>query len=700
MFHNKIPQQNSTTKLLVISLLLVVSCEQIDDHAPNNTDLVMQKSITIEDDYEGYRQIVLGNARVNAYEIGYMRETIDFLNDEVTNSPTSDLTIEPTHYYIKIAPAGELDLQFLDELDKSDDIDAPVLHEYPLDLEIQEEGDYYRDITDEEDRWNYPVYTVIPVDYQFASSLDYDILAELYEPTDEQYFLEIVSMFRAGWYDDLSAEFDEEITTTDLDDLIYFLNHPEEVDEVEEEEVQQKFFRRLRRWVRRAFTRPAGYTPQGTINIENTNNNPATLQPFMNAKISIGRNFFWKYTYTNAEGQFVAPKSYRGKVRIRSKFRSNAATIRKAFNEVLGIGISDHLMTMTRSGNNRTKNVFYDSRRHFWVKATAHNGIALYNNFCLENGISETVRDANVWAFSNGNNASAPMLYTYPQLATISMFANIGQADVWNNLASFGVGGAIIVIVPVWLRPDLIFRGLEDKPVAAGNDRSSTIRIHQVVFHESGHFSHAKKVNALYWARNFAATVSNSVTTTISQGDSDPYRDGSQPSFQAADRMSIVEGWGNFTEYKVTSAVYGGAYFGLDFIIDLGFNSVDNRMENFDMFQRPMSAVRTDEEGWFLHGLMWDLLDNRNEIPTGFEEEVFSEYWNGDRSGNPINFITDNCTLTVNGTIDVFNLAPVFNSLNANVENGCGFYWSLRAQNPNAVPALNELFNSYGINCL
>lgn len=127
----------------------------------------------------------------------------------------------PTHYYIQINPQGEPDLQFLDELDKSDAVDAPVLHEYPLNYSIEQEGDYYRVVTDEEDRWNHPVYTVIPVNYQFASNLDYEILAELYEPTNDQYFLEIVSMFRAGWYDDLSAEFDEEITAVDLDDLIY-----------------------------------------------------------------------------------------------------------------------------------------------------------------------------------------------------------------------------------------------------------------------------------------------------------------------------------------------------------------------------------------------------------------------------------------------------------------------------------------------
>jgi hypothetical protein len=151
----------------------------------------------------------------------------------------------------------------------------------------------------------------------------------------------------------------------------------------------------------------------------------------MRAKISIGRNFFWTNTYTDINGAFRASKDYRGMVLVRSKFRSAAATIRKSWNEVIGVGVSDLVMTVTRGSNDRTRTILYDSRRHFWIKATSHNGIALYNDYCLRNGISETVRNANVWAWSYGNNASAPMLYTYSQLALITQLANIGQANVW-----------------------------------------------------------------------------------------------------------------------------------------------------------------------------------------------------------------------------------------------------------------------------
>jgi len=75
--------------------------------------------------------MILGESLNNLYEIDFMRATINYLNQKVADSPVWDLTSVPTHYYIKITAVNDQDLQFLDDLDKSDDIDAPVLPEYP-----------------------------------------------------------------------------------------------------------------------------------------------------------------------------------------------------------------------------------------------------------------------------------------------------------------------------------------------------------------------------------------------------------------------------------------------------------------------------------------------------------------------------------------------------------------------------------------
>jgi hypothetical protein len=54
-----------------------------------------------------------------------------------------------------------------------------VLPEYPLDREIIQEGDYYREASSEDIRFNHAVFTVIPVNYQFSNPLYYEILAEI-----------------------------------------------------------------------------------------------------------------------------------------------------------------------------------------------------------------------------------------------------------------------------------------------------------------------------------------------------------------------------------------------------------------------------------------------------------------------------------------------------------------------------------------
>lgn len=118
-------------------------------------------------------------------------------------------------------------------------------------------------------------------------------------------------------------------------------------------------------------------------------------------------------------------------------------------------------------------------------------------------------------------------------------------------------------------------------------------------------------------------------------------------------------------------------------------------MEKFDMFQRPMSANRSDTRSWFLNGLMWDLLDNRNEIPSSIST-VFSELRSGDDL-NRENFIIDNCDISNAG--NVFNLAPVFDALDGDIENGCELYERLKSQHPSDIMALHELFSFYGINC-
>jgi len=448
-----------------------------------------------DDKPDFHKKIILGKRLNNPYSVSNMQSAFNYYNQNIDNSPFVDKVVKATHYYIKILPTTEEHLIALDELDNSDDETSPVLHDYPLNYKIIEEGDYYVEPSDENDLYH-PAYTVISVDYQLPNNLPYEIIEPLYYPKDEEFDVETVSLVFADWQEDLKAQFDTEIYERDLPILLKLWKDYDEGKLTEQEFESKGFFSGL--W-NSLFGRR--YRPNGHVKVENTDIN--FYVPLQKAKISIGRSFWWVYTYTNDYGYFNSPKRYRGKVRIRAKWRGYTATIRKTWNELLGLWVSDHLMTIKRSTNPRTKNISYTEPHdgifgvdlqggHLWFKGTTHNGLRKYIDYCNANGINKTISHANVWSFARGGASSCPMLYRYPQLPAMATIAGVGQSNFWHVMTQSSTGLAIS-FVPWWLRPDQIYQGLRDKKI---NDTgsSNTVRIHQLVFHESGHYSHARKV--------------------------------------------------------------------------------------------------------------------------------------------------------------------------------------------------------------
>lgn len=650
------------------AIVLITSCNDDEiskDSETSKSDNTLAMRTNENDKPDEQMPIVLGEKLKNPYTVANMQSAFNYYNSVVPNSPFEGKTVEATHYYIKITPSTIEQLEMLDELDNSDDENAPILQDYPLDYEIKEEGDYYVMPKDENDIYH-SAYTLIPVNYQFPSSVTYEILDKIYEPTEEEYDVETAALFFANWQEDLLAD-DINVTIETLPDYL--------INSLAVQSSNRLFGKR--------------YRPNGYVKVENTDNQ--ILEPLLKAKISIGRNVFWRYTYTDNNGYFEAPKKYRGKVRIRAKWRGYTATIRKTWNEILGLWVSDHLMTITRGNNGITKKIMYGEPHqgifgidlvggHLWFKGTTHNGLRKYIDYSNSNGISHTVSSANVWCFAKGGSSSTPMLHKYRQLPLIATYANIGQANLWHVLTNV-VGGFGIALTPSHLRPDFMFRGLKDKKVKS-DGQSNTVRIHQLIFHESGHYSHASKAGANYWAQVFAGEMSNAFFN-----NADPYVDGSQPSYSAGKIIGMAEGWGNFCEFKITSAVYGKAY-----MTPSGFstnmyptNNINTYMERYNKYDVPMTVTRRDNHHWFAHGVMWDLLDN--QIDSNLSQRL-----NG--NGNFINNIIDNCF--IGSSSNTNDLSSIFNRLNSNIETPTQFRDALINAYPAQATPIRNLFNSYG----
>ncbi len=702
----------------LLAALVITSCasddiieDAIEDTAVATNSVHSFSEDTMENT-DQHTKIILGDTLTNPYSVTNMQAAFNYYNEHLENSPFQNKIVTATHYYIKIEPTTIAELEFLDQLDESDEDDVPVLHDFPLDREVIQEGDYYVWPEHEEDLYH-PAYTTIRVDYVFDQNVNYEILAELYYPTDDEFDVETVSLVFAGWDEDIIAQFDQAITIEDLPDLIVMWHEHQENGGGEGEsgfgsggnfsigsggQYASSFS-----WFSSIFGRR--YWPFGNVQVENTDT--SAYEPVMFAKISTGRSFWWNYTYTDFSGNFSAPKKYRGKVRIRAKWRTEVATVRKSWNEVLGLWVSDHLMTITRNHNGRIKWINFvepqgglgSKSGHLWVKSTAYNGYVRYWAYCVHFGINNSLFRANTWTWAEGSASSAPMLKRLQTLPLMAAYGNIGQASLWNNIISF-TGAYYIGLIPTHLRPDLFFQGLGDKRELNGDGRANTAIIQQLVFHESAHYSHAIQAGAGYWGRHFAATIGNQIT----QGA--PYSDGTDPSYQAGDRISIVEGWATLAEFKISSFYFekayvtstaGGSRFELSNVTGSNTQGLENRMENFKMHLRPMSANRIDTRSWFLHGLFWDLLDDRNEIIlNGTQTE--SALFIGDGMTR-IQNINDPVDIGIPGDTNRFNLGPIYEFLDPYNHTPCEIYNHLKVLQPFQQGNLQALFLSYGFDC-
>lgn len=642
------------TKTAVLALSLVISSQAMG--AVKKEDLVARQLESSDQD-----RIYIGEKLENPYSLSNMQKAFDTYNSLNKNSNfAAKGALKATHRYIRINPSDENHLLLLNELDGAA-AGSIVLHDFPLDHEITGEGDYFVNPVDETDLYH-PVYTVIPVSYVMPKDLPYTVLEEVYQPTEAEYEVETLSLNSAGWENEEGCRGSEVVCTA-----------PEMVPSEKPEGPQVKTGdgqTEARLFGRR-------YRPSGYVRVQNTDN--YTWEPLKRAKISIGRGIWWRYTHTDNNGHFVSPKKYRGKVRIRAKWRSNIATIRKSWNEMLGIQVSDHLMTITRSSNNRTKNIYFGDDR-LWYKGTVHNGLVKYNDFAAANGINKPISGANVWVWKNGDGSAAtPMFNRHRHLSSISSIAGIGQSQAWdviiNSIASF-----VINLLPQRLQPDMLFTGLKDKNRT--QNRVSTDEIEQVVFHESAHYSHSAQAGTWFWAKLVASEISNS----IAHGD--PYVDGSEPSFTAAKQIALAEGWASLVEVKAmldkNSRYRVGAHW-----FDAG--DISNQMNHFNMYTVPMTLPRGDFKSWFLHGLMWDIvdseIDNASRLRIGTTGSPVTNSFSG--------FITD--MLQVSNSSELY---PVFSLLKSNVYTACDFGDDLVGAYPVHGPKIEELFHSYGFTCI
>ncbi|MCF6213273.1 MAG: hypothetical protein L3J45_04525 [Flavobacteriaceae bacterium] len=127
----------------------------------------------------GLKGIVLGKKLENPYSVENMKKALDNLKKSNVSAKTSvdGIEVTTTHLYVKFKPKNEDELDIL----KSDS--TLVLYDYPLDYEIEENGDFYRDPDIPDNQPTYK-YTAVKVGKKLPSGVENEILAELFIPDE------------------------------------------------------------------------------------------------------------------------------------------------------------------------------------------------------------------------------------------------------------------------------------------------------------------------------------------------------------------------------------------------------------------------------------------------------------------------------------------------------------------------------------
>ncbi len=587
--------------------------------------------------------MILGREKQIPYTVENMQRAVEYINSHVQNSKYTKKVIKPTHYYIKFIPTTEEHLQILDEMDKDTSI---VLFNYPLHYEILQPGSFLQGQSPEEIKYA-ELYTTVPVHYQFPG-VPYEIIEELYEPAEDEGDLEVTAFVLTGNEQDLDIIYNG--APLSINNLSDFLNDPP---------AQQRLLRR--------------YEPYGYFKVYDTE--ISTYVGVMNTRLVIGRWFWWRNVYTDRSGRFTAGRRYRGRVTVRAKWRSSTATLRRSVNEMMGIGVSDYLMRINRSNNGRWY-LTETSNGHLWPKATVHNAIIKYNDHMEPRGVNG-VYDANVWIW-NGRETQGATLMMKRYTWTTSSGILLGMLENWLTIY-FALPLASVTpllnVMASHLYPDMILQ-------YNSCDRKDTKQIEQLVFHESGHFSHALKAGSRYWGE-----VVHTYTNNIISLNGDSYGDGNDPDLAGGQLIALVEGWATFCEYAVLRGYYTSFT-----SWDCSNNSQNEEyivpyMEGFDMYTVPMTTIavdRDDNDSWFLSGLIWDIIDDSPKEPG-------TKLKNG-QTNYDIRSIIDNLSLSrISGSY-----APVYDRLTGAVRNGYDLKKALTGAYPHLTYQINELFYSYG----
>ncbi len=405
---------------LMSAIVLVCACTRHDPYSADNYPHSAADGLPHE-------MIVLGERLEDPYTVQNMSKALFSLYP--TKSSRGE--VETTDLYVRFLPKDQ------DDCDRLAGLGVNLI-DHPLDYEILEEGDYYRDpgIDDEEITWQY---AVVSPDFNFPNGIRYEII-------DECYIAENASEQSKAVFGDVDWEAveRESFRLTGNEKL---LSDP----------VKGKYSPTI---------------PHGRITIidEDLRSEPVGV-----AGVRVSCNVFVKFarTYTDEQGYYTMPKKFSSDIRYRLVFK-NKMGFNIGFNLLLVPASMSTLGRHSPDGIDVVVSKYSD--RKLFCRSVVNNAGYEYYSRCKESGYSMSTPPSNlrIWIFYNLTSSSAPML----QHGAILDRSVLGKYL-----------GEYLPLIKIFL-PDITM-GVKE----SGDYRT----VYNTAIHEMAHASHWSKVGNDYW---------------------------------------------------------------------------------------------------------------------------------------------------------------------------------------------------------
>lgn len=552
--------------------------------------------------------------------------------------------------YVWFKPANETQLQILAESNLD-------LFDYPLDRDVIQEGDYYPQtgIGEEEIAW---LYTVVDINYQPPSGIQYEILQQIYVPDNDIWLEEEALRITNNPINESCGAIPNLVAPPCDDPCNPGPGCPPPPPECGGGGGNPP--------------PPDPRKPSGVITVWDSNF--GTEVPVRRTRVLARRWFKIEPVYTNDQGQFQCKKRFRNKVNIFVKFLNNNITIhglRSAkvwqmwFPIKKGIGIySGNLNNIHYVFLQNTFQPHSRTNRNWWAAQTMNSQVE-YNEMAAANNVGGLPSFMRLlltgWANARGSG-STPMNY----------HRNGFNQFITPELIQFFIVDPVTIqraIVYNWLYNGLFLRQTD---MSLGYDKNwDSDDVKALTYHEMGHAAHFNVVGIDWWnSLVFAEAYETARFGTNDQRS--PYGIGDDGDISGL--IALAESWAEHIGRTMTETRYGvtssnqlnqGIEYTNNFPV-IGLNTHNNLLEDF-------SPDRTNDFfRWIPYGIYYDLNDNRNDnlaIPTRvFVEDQVAGYTN----------------------------QQFFNALGQDIVSIPGFRARLLFQNGNnQLAEVNLLFNGY-----